>query len=627
MAYAAGPSPHTFHIPVMGTGFMIDAPLRVAKYGISSVLSLVDDVLIEQMRRYHCEKAGEPYEEIGNKEDDARARRITAYLNLLDLLVGRQVAALQASPFEAGSEITRYFELLPESPLRREYRTMLATIDADEQRRLQQRLRPLAVPGSIDVNIMAKGDRDIYRNGEKLPAKYSDASAALRGFAESTLASSIVFSAGINPRLYSYAAEFDDFFPDKNGLLKKKIILKVSDYHSAEVQGRFLAKRGLWVSEYRVVSGLNCGGHTFATLGLLLGPILEQFALKKRELIDQLHATCVKALARRGRESAPPPRNVRITVQGGIGTAAEDALLREYYGADGTGWATPFLLVPEVTNVDDESLRKLCETADGEVFLGDSSPFGLPFWNLRTSASENARRRRLAENRPGSPCIKGFVQLFNTEFTPRPICTASRQYQQQKLAHLAQENLTDEQRAVVRESVLAKSCICHDLAGGATLKLGIDPAAAPAICCGPNIVNFSKTASLEEMVGHIYGRNSLLTNPARPHMFVRELAINIDYLCAELKTFRLGLSPRTIEHFQEFRENLFDGIDHYRRLADRFDSESRAAFLDELERLREALAAISLTADGTPIPQPHIHSGDTENTERTRKMRDDRKFV
>ena len=48
-------------------------------------------------------------------------------------------------------------------------------------------------------------------------------------------------------------------------------------------------------------------------------------------------------------------------------------------------------------------------------------------------------------------------------------------------------------------------------------------------------MNFSKIASLEEMVGHIYGRTSLLTNPARPHMFLRELAINIDYLREELE--------------------------------------------------------------------------------------------
>ena len=37
---------------------------------------------------------------------------------------------------------------------------------------------------------------------------------------------------------------------------------------------------------------------------------------------------------------------LRITAQGGIGTADEDKLLREYFGVDLTGWATPFMLVP-----------------------------------------------------------------------------------------------------------------------------------------------------------------------------------------------------------------------------------------------------------------------------------------
>ncbi|HEY4759756.1 MAG TPA: hypothetical protein VIH42_04175, partial [Thermoguttaceae bacterium] len=200
MANAAGQRSHTFHIPVMGTGFTVDAPLRVAKYGISSVISLVDDILIEQMRRFHCEKEGEPYEEITNLHEDARARRITAYLNLLNRLVDRQVERLQASPFETGSEITRYYEMLPNSQLLQSYRDMLATTDAQERAQRQDRLRRLAVPGSIDVNIMSKGDRDVYRNGEKLPPQFSDALAALRGYANSSLTSSIVFSAGINPR-------------------------------------------------------------------------------------------------------------------------------------------------------------------------------------------------------------------------------------------------------------------------------------------------------------------------------------------------------------------------------------------------------------------------------------------
>ena len=97
---------HTFHIPVMGTGFTIGTPLKVARYGISSVISLVDDALIEQMRQRISEEAGEEFTPIGAREDDARARRITAYLDLLDRQVTRQVARLRASVFETGSEIT-----------------------------------------------------------------------------------------------------------------------------------------------------------------------------------------------------------------------------------------------------------------------------------------------------------------------------------------------------------------------------------------------------------------------------------------------------------------------------------------------------------------------------------------
>ena len=55
------------------------------------------------------------------------------------------------------------------------------------------------------------------------------------------------------------------------------------------IQGNYLAKKGLWVSEYRIESGLNCGGHAFATDGFLLGHILEEFKNKTNELIDSAH--------------------------------------------------------------------------------------------------------------------------------------------------------------------------------------------------------------------------------------------------------------------------------------------------------------------------------------------------
>ena len=85
-------------------------------------------------------------------------------------------------------------------------------------------------------------------SGNELPAEYSDALATFRGFAQSHLQLSVVLSAGYNPRLYAYAEQFQDFYPDENGNLKKKIILKVSDFRSTLVQGKIFAKKGLWIT-------------------------------------------------------------------------------------------------------------------------------------------------------------------------------------------------------------------------------------------------------------------------------------------------------------------------------------------------------------------------------------------
>ena len=592
------PSTHTFHVPVLGLGFSIDTPLRVARYGISSVISLLDDRLIEQIRKHHCQQAGEAYEAIADGDEDARARRITAYLNLVDRLISRQVSELQASPFVPGSEITRYYEMLPPSPLKQAYEEMLANDDPAQKAELQDRLRRMATPGSPDVNIMSKCNRDRYRNGQKLSAEFGDALAALRGFANSSLCSSIVFSAGMNPRLYSYAAQFDDFFPDSDGVLKKKIILKVSDYRSAVIQGKYLAKRGLWVSEYRIEASLNCGGHAFATKGFLLGPILEEFKQQKSCLTKKLHAIYMESLVESGRTPVELPYPMHITVQGGIGTADENAFLLDHYGVEGTGWGTPFLLTPEVTNVDDTHLAKLTAATGHDIHLSDSSPFGIPFWNLRNSASEEDRRHRIAQGRPGRPCLKGCFRI-NTEFTEVAICAASRDYQNRKLAQLAEENLTPEEASLAEERILAKSCICHDLGGGATIRYGIDPDATPAICPGPNMVNFSKVTTLKEMADHIYGRASLPLPSDRPHVFLREIAIYIDHLQNEINRCDLGLISHPVSYFDEFKANLLTGIAYYRTLADHFDEQTRQPFLDELENLHETIESIFLAPSGS----------------------------
>lgn len=585
---------HTFHIPIMGTGFTIDTPLKVARYGISSSISLVDDVLIEQMRKYHCQKAGEPYEEISNKHDDSRAHRITAYLNLIDRLVQQQVKDLQNSPFKKGSEITKYYEMLPDdASLKKKYRDMLTMSDVAQQKSMQDALRASAVPGSIDVNIMTKLDRDQYRKGEKLPPMYADALSALRGFAQSTLSSSMVFSAGINKRLYRYMTEFEGFFPDQHGEIKKKIILKVSDHRSSEIQGRFLAKLGLWASEFRIESGLNCGGHAFASKGFLLGVVLDEFKQKKNELLNKLIPMYRKALSAKGNFADYTPEDFRITVQGGVGTADEQQFLLKYYGVDSVGWGTPFMLVPEATRMDDVNLKRLADASEEDVFLSDASPLGVPFWNLRTSSSEESRRRRIKNGKPGSVCPKGFV-AGSTEFTKRPICLASRAYIKKKLEILPDEGHSPEAYDKIKERILAKSCICHELGGNVTVPLGIDPNADSAVCCGPGIVDFSKIATLQEMVDHIYGRLSLLTSSDRPHMFVKELGLYVDYLRKEIDNFPAGLAMNSASFLEGMRENLFKGIEYYQTLSSQLVEDSREKFLTELKKMQRALEPLCL---------------------------------
>ena len=583
-------SAHSFHIPVMGTGFTIDTPLRVARFGISSVISLVDDKLIEQMRRKISSDAGCAFEEIRDGEEDSRARRITAYLNLLDEQVRAQVQRLRDTLGDMSGDAAQYFEMLPGSPLRNLYERFRTATDAESRAELLEELRSLLVPGDIDVNIMTKLDHQ--PTGSEPNSRFSDALSALRGFACSSLESSVVLSAGMNQRLFAYLAEFDDFLPDAAGRLRKRIVLKVSDFRSAMIQGKVLAKKGLWVSEYRIESGLNCGGHAFGGEGKLLGPVLDELRRERGHLTEQLKDLYVKALEKLGREAPAEALPVRITVQGGIGTAEENAMLFEDFGVDGTGWGSPFLLVPEAVNIDAKHLELLSVANEEDVQLSGSSPLGVPFWSLRTSDSEQARRERIARGKPGSGCPKGFL-VANTEFSAEPICTASRTYQLRKLSEIDTEELPESVREELRARITDKACICHDLAGCATRESGIDPHARTAVCCGPNTVYFQRSARLTEMLDHIYGRVNLPLRSDRPHMFIKELSLNVDRLREEADRRRRGLVEATNRSLETTRENLLEGVRFYSEKAAEVARGRKEEFLAELERLREEIIRIT----------------------------------
>src|SRR5690606_7066208 len=112
--YITKASPHQFHIPVMGLGFTLDTPVKLAHFGISSVVSIMEDQLIERMREILCREHNRPFEKIPEDTYDHRAKRISAYLDLLEDIVHHNTEKLRNTPFTGTSDIDRYFELLPE---------------------------------------------------------------------------------------------------------------------------------------------------------------------------------------------------------------------------------------------------------------------------------------------------------------------------------------------------------------------------------------------------------------------------------------------------------------------------------------------------------------------------------
>lgn len=578
---------HKFYIPVMGLAFTIDSPIKVARFGISSVISIVEDRLIEMMRSHYYTQSGLAYQPISTSVEDYRARRITDYLNLVNTIVQSQIEKIKVAAFEKGSEIVKYFEMLPEdSKLKSIYNQMLDTADIIEKNRIETFLRKQVRAGSIDVNIMTKVDRDVIgKDGDLLPGG-SDAVAALRGYAKSDLSdSSVIFSAGMNPRLYNYLSSCEEFDLDDNADFKKKVVIKVSDYRSALVQGKYLAKRGIWVSEFRIESGLNCGGHAFATDGFLVGPILEEFKMKRHELVKEIFAIYREASDKiKSKKLANPPQLV-VSFQGGLGTHEEDIFLQKNYELAGTGWGTPFLLVPESTTVDDNTLRLLCDAKKEEVILSNNSPLGVRFHYLKGTTSDKEKLNRIHNGKPGSPCTEKHL-VSNTEFTEEPICTASYKYQKLKIAQIDSLALPEMEHEKQIKSVLDKECLCIGLSNSAAIKYEttfVKKLDAVTICPGPNIVNFSKVVSLQTMVDHIYGRTNLITNPLRPHVFIAELILYVNFLKEQLECENgEEIDSRRLKYFQTFYTNLKAGINYYRNLYAQTSFDERC-FIDYLK--------------------------------------------
>jgi len=593
---------HSFHIPVMGLSYTIDSPIRVAQYGISSVVSIIDDEIVEKMKNFYSRKFNLNYFGISTKTEDYRAKRITDYLNMMDDIVTEKFELFKEEISKNTEALKNFIMMLPNtSELKNGLQNILSQGDSLVFN-IRNFVEKNLIPGSIDVNIMTKVDKDNYKKNEQLPVIYNDAHASLRGFAQSKIASSVVLSAGMNPRLYSYIEEFDDFFPDANNYIKKKIILKVSDFRSAMIQGNFLAKKGLWVSEYRIESGLNCGGHAFATEGLLLGPIMEEFRQKKNELISSAHLLMIKTLEQKEKYIPAQPLEMKITVQGGVGTSEEHSFLLENYKIDSVGWGSPFLLVPEATSVDHETRNLLAKSKQNDFYLSNISPLGVPFNTVKGTSNEILKYQKETKNRYGSSCPKKLLAL-SKEYSPKGICTASKKYQERKLKDLEDSinEITKDQFESKKREITDKACLCVGLVNSAYLENEIEikgEKQGVVICPGPNLAYFDKEVSLSEMVNHIYGNTNILADVERPNMFINELKMYVEHLKKEILNFSGVPANSQIKKWNTFKSNLLEGIQYYEELFNK-----TLYFSNEKKKIKEQLDDFKLRLNEISIPE------------------------
>lgn len=584
----------------MGIAFTIDSPIRVSQYGISSVVSLVDDDLIEKMNKYYSEKFNLYYEQISNKIEDYRAKRITAYLNTMHEIVSKKVEFFKEELSTNSKTLNDFLTMLPQNS---ELKNKLADFIKEKSwtaKGIKSILNTYFKPGNIDVNIMTKLDKENFIKDEQLPTIYNDAHASLRGYANSSVSSSIIFSAGMNPKLYSYLETFEDFFPTKEGVIKKKVVLKVSDYRSALVQGSFLAKKGIWVSEYRIESGLNCGGHAFATNGILLGPILEEFKTNKANLAQTCHELLVKALEQKNKVVPEQMHDLIITVQGGVGDAEEQRLLLNHYEMDSVGWGSPFLLVPEATSLDEETRGLLVNAKEDDYYLSHISPLGIRFNAVKGTSNTSINLKRNEQGRYGSSCPKKYLAL-SKELTPKGTCTASKVYQDVKLAELELANLPTAQYEVEKSKIIRKSCLCVGLSNSALMdhdlpvkgeKQGV------VVCPGPNLAYFSKVVSLKQMVQHIYGYSNVPLDANRPNFFLKELRMYIDYLKEEVRDFSEVVTDGQLKKWETFKHNILDGIAYYQSFFETtsYFKEKMTGIKKELDQLKESVCSMQFSA-------------------------------
>ena len=260
-------------------------------------------------------------------------------------------------------------------------------------------------------------------------------------------------------------------------------------------------------------------------------------------------------------------------------------------------------MVPEATTLDSDTLSLVSTAKKEDYYLSNVSPLGVPFHNLKNTSAQKLRINRIEKGRPGAPCKKKFL-AFDTSFGGEPICTASREYQNTKKLEL-QHRINSSNSVLLNEEInqlQEKECLCEGLSASALLfnnQVPDNKITAVTICPGPNLAYFSGTFSLKEMIDHIYGRNSILNNINRPHLFVNELELYVEYIKKEIKKQATTIQQKQINFFEKFQKNLLNGIEYYNELIPKMKQETK----EYLERFKTDLSELEIEIKNFVFPK------------------------
>jgi hypothetical protein len=228
--------------------------------------------------------------------------------------------------------------------------------------------------------------------------------------------------------------------------------------------------------------------------------------------------------------------------------------------------------------------------------MSDVSPLGVIFNNVRGNGMDLKKEAQNKAGKYGFPCTKKYLAL-NPVPEKQTICTASKEYQRDKIKELKEQNLNEMEFEKQLSKITDKACLCNGLTASTLMANDLDvkmEGTAVSICPGPNLAYFSSLYSLKRMVDHIYGRANVMERTDRPNFFVKEINMYIEYLGGKLEETVKPITDKQKKYFVTFYDNMEKGVEYYKQLFLNYktqldDSTSKNNLMQDLENMKMEL--------------------------------------